>query len=61
MTSYEVGFIELKQWMVNAMIPVFIDWGRIFNVHVDSFDITLGNILAQLGEETLNFLVYFAI
>jgi hypothetical protein len=45
----EVGFVELKQWMVIALIVVVLDWSNIFNVHVDASGISLSNVLAQLG------------
>jgi hypothetical protein len=40
----------LKEKMVIASIPVFLDWKKPFHVHVDASSIALGIILAQAGE-----------
>jgi hypothetical protein len=36
--------------MVTAPILVFPNWSKEFHVHVDASSITLGTVLAQLGE-----------
>ena len=40
------SFHMLKKRMVTAPILVFLDWKKIFHVHVDASSIALGIILA---------------
>jgi hypothetical protein len=46
--------------MVNAPILVFPDWSKEFHVHVDVSSISLGALLAQIGEGDIDHLLYFA-
>lgn len=46
--------------MVSRLFLVFLNWGKTFHVHVDSFGIALGNILMQLGKGIIDHIVYFS-
>ena len=50
----------LKERMVTAPILVFLDWKKIFHVHVDASLTTLGFILAQPSEGGINHPISFA-
>jgi hypothetical protein len=50
----------LKQRMVTAPILVFPYWDKEFHVHVDASSITLGTILSQPGDDTINHIISFA-
>jgi hypothetical protein len=45
---------------VTVSILVFLDWKKIFHVHVDASSIALGIILAQPGEEGIYHPIVFA-
>jgi sugar phosphate isomerase/epimerase len=53
-------FNTLKEKLVTAPILIFPDWSKIFHVHVDASSITLGVILAQPGEGSIDHPVYFS-
>jgi hypothetical protein len=44
------SFDTLKQKMVTAPILFFPNWRKEFHVHIDASSISLGEVLAQLGE-----------
>ena len=50
----------LKNKMVIAPILVFPNWKKEFHVHVDASPITLGVLLAQLGEGSIDNHILFA-
>ena len=50
----------LKERMVTALILVFLDWKKIFHVHLDASSIALGIILAQPSEEGIDHPIAFA-
>ena len=50
----------LKERMVTTPILVFLDWKKIFHVHVDASSIALGVILAQPGEGNIDHPIAFA-
>jgi len=50
----------LKERMVTTLILLFLDWKKIFHVHVDASSIALGIILAQPGEGGINHPIAFA-
>ena len=50
----------LKEKMVTASILVFLDWKKIFHVHVDASSIALGIILAQPREGGIDHPIAFA-
>ena len=50
----------LKERMVTVLILVFLDWKKIFHVHVDASLIALGVILVQLGEGGIDHRIVFA-
>ena len=49
----------LKQKMVAAPILVFLDWTKEFHVHANALLITLGVILAQPGEASIDHPISF--
>jgi hypothetical protein len=54
------AFDTLKEKLVTAPILIFSDWSKIFHVHVDASSITLGVILAQPGEGSIDHPIYFS-
>ena len=46
--------------MVTVLIMVFLDWSKEFHVHVDASSISLGAVLAQLGEGDIDHLLSFS-
>jgi hypothetical protein len=58
--EFQQSFDTLKQKMVIAPILVFPDWSKEFHVHVDSYSIALGAVLAQLGEGDIDHPLTFA-
>jgi hypothetical protein len=46
--------------MVTTPILLFPDWEKTFHVHVDASSITLGEIIAHLGEGDLDHPIAFA-
>lgn len=46
--------------MVNSLTLTFPIWNKEFYVHVDASHISLGVILAQLGEGKMDDLFYFS-
>ena len=50
----------LKEKLVTASIPIFLDWTKLFNVHVDASSIAHGTILVQLGEGNIDHPISFA-
>jgi hypothetical protein len=49
----------LKEKLVTTSILVFLDWYKIFHVHVYASSIMLGEIILQPGEGNIYHLVYF--
>jgi hypothetical protein len=39
---------------------IFLDWSKLFHIHVDASSIVLGVVLTQQGEENIDHLVYFS-
>jgi hypothetical protein len=54
------SFDTLKQKMVTAPILVFLDWNKVFHVHVDASSIALGVVLAQSGTGDIDHPLAFA-
>jgi hypothetical protein len=54
------GLETLREKMVTAPIIVFLDWEKIFHVHVDASAIALGSILTHPGARELDHLIAFA-
>lgn len=50
----------LKEKLASTLILVYPDKNKGFHVHINSFGITLGAILAQPGEGNLDHPIYFA-
>jgi hypothetical protein len=50
----------LKEKLVVALILVFLDWMKIFHVHVDTSSIALGEIVAQIIEGNIDHPFYFS-
>ena len=46
--------------MITSPILIFLDWTKVFHVHVDASGIALGIVLEQLGEGDIDHLVSFA-
>lgn len=42
---------KLKERLVSAHILVYIDWNKIFHVHIDASGIALGVVFTARGEE----------
>jgi hypothetical protein len=53
-------FDILKENLSTAHILVFTNWKIEFHVHVDISGISLGAILAQLGEGNMDHPIYFS-
>ena len=53
-------FDTLKAKMASTPILVFPDWDKEFHAHIDASSITLGVVLAQLGEGDLDHPITYA-
>ena len=56
----EQAFQTLKEALVNAPILRAPDWEKIFHVHIDASNFAIGCILAQPGEQNMDFPVSYA-
>jgi len=56
----EEGLDNLKQKLVTLSILIIPDWKKEFHVHVDASFVSLGAILAQLGEGDIDHPISFA-
>jgi len=54
------SFDTLKEKLIITPILVYPNWKVEFYVHIDSFGIALGDILAQPGEGNMDHLIYFS-
>jgi hypothetical protein len=54
-----LGHLKKKK-LVIALILIFLDWNKVFHVHVDASSIALGAILSQPGEGDIDHLISFA-
>jgi hypothetical protein len=57
--DFQKGLDTLKQRMVIAPILVFLDWNKVFHVHINASSIALGTMLSQLGEGAIDHLIVF--
>ena len=56
----EQAFQTLKEALVNAPILRAPDWEKVFHVHIDASNFAIGCILAQPGEQNMDFPVSYA-
>jgi hypothetical protein len=54
------SFETLKEKLSTALIMIFPKWENEFHVHVDASSISLGDILAQPGDGTIDHPIYIA-
>jgi hypothetical protein len=52
-------FDTLKEKLVTIPILIFLDWSKIFHVHVDASSIALGDVLAHPREGSIDHPIYF--
>lgn len=50
---------KLKERLVSAPILIYLDWNKMFHVHIDMSGIALGAVLTQPGEKNMDHLVYY--
>lgn len=50
----------LKEKLVSALIIIYPEWNKQFHVHINASKISLGAVLAQPGEGSLDHLIYFS-
>lgn len=50
----------LKEKLASAPTLVHPNWDKKFHVHIDAFGISLGVVLAQLGDTSVDHPVYFS-
>ena len=56
----EESFQKLKQALISAPVLKAPDWNKIFHVHVDASTFAIECILAQPGENNMDFSIYYA-
>ena len=56
----ERSFQKLKECLTSAPILQSLDWNVIFHVHIDASNFAIGPILAQPGEENMDFPISYA-
>ena len=54
------SFELLKEKMVSVPILIFLDWAKVFHVHVDASRIDLGGVIMQPGEGDIDHLIAFS-
>ena len=56
----EESFNKLKNTLIYAPILQALDWDKVFHVHIDASNFAIGCILAQPGENNMDFPILYA-